>query len=130
MWSDLEKKLIFGKRDKILIVTIMACTILLLIPLFFNTPKSEVAIVSVGNEEVMRIDLSQDGEYVVQGTLGDVTISVKDGAVAVTQENSPHHYCSMQGYVSSSNVPIVCLPNETVVTIDSNEDNGEDALIQ
>jgi hypothetical protein len=36
----------------------------------------------------------------------------------------------MQGYVSSSNVPIVCLPNETVVTIDSNEDNGEDALIQ
>lgn len=80
------------------------------------------------NEEIMRIDLSQDGDYDVDGTLGNVHISVKDGSVAVTQENSPNHYCSMQGYVDSVNTPIVCLPNDTVITIEG-ADEEEDTVI-
>ncbi|WP_305153090.1 NusG domain II-containing protein, partial [uncultured Dubosiella sp.] len=83
----------------------------------------------VRNEEQLRISLLKDGKYAVDGTLGKVHIEVKDGAVRVEQENSPHHYCSRQGFVDSPNTPIVCLPNETVITIEG-EQAGEDVQIQ
>ena len=48
--------------------------------------------------------------------------------VRVTQEKSLHHYCSKQGFVSDANVPIVCLPNETVVKIE--KEASQDTVIQ
>lgn len=120
------------KADKILIVSLMVLSLLLLIPLFFSSGQGSYAIVKVRNEEKLRLDLRQDGDYSVAGTLGDVHIQVREGKVAVTQENSPHHYCSKQGFTSNEAVPIVCLPNETVVTIESEAGNPpeEDTVIQ
>ena len=112
------------KADKVLIVVMMIASILLFIPILNNT-----AVVTVKNEEVLRIDLSQDEEYEVDGTNGKVHIEVKDNQIRVTQENSPQHICSKQGFVSDPNVPIVCLPNDTVVTIEA-DNPQEDLLIQ
>lgn len=117
------------KADCILILAIMAASLLSLIPLFSSESSPETAVVRVENEERMRIDLRKDGEYETEGTNGTIHISVKDGSVAVTQENSPHHYCSMQGYVSSPHTPIVCLPNHTVITIESASGAEEDTVI-
>lgn len=116
------------KADQILIACLMALSLLLLIPLFTSDTQASVAVVKVRNEEVMRIPLTQDGTYTVQGTLGNINIEVKDGSVAVTQENSPNHYCSRQGFVNSPSTPIVCLPNETVVVIEG-EDESQDTVI-
>lgn len=117
------------KADQILIGLIMVCSLVLLIFVLNNAPEPAVASVKVNNEEKLRLDLAQDGTYSVEGTLGAVNIEVQDGAVRVTQENSPHHYCSRQGFVSDSNTPIVCLPNHTVITIEGNE-SSEDVVIQ
>ncbi len=117
------------KADKILIVLLMVTSLLLFIPILNNAPASNTAVVTVSNEEVLRIDLSQDKEYEVNGTNGKVHIEVKDNQVRVTQENSPQHICSKQGFVSDPNVPIVCLPNDTVVTIEA-DNPKEDLLIQ
>ena len=106
------------KADKILIVCIMIVAVVLCVPLFFS--KNE--------KQVLRIDLSKDKTYVVNGKLGKVHIEVKQKKVRVTQEKSPHHYCSKQGYVSDANVPIVCLPNETVVKIE--KEASQDTVIQ
>ena len=97
------------KADKVLIVVMMIASILLFIPILNNAPASNTAVVTVKNEEVLRIDLSQDEEYEVDGTNGKVHIEVKDNQIRVTQENSPQHICSKQGFVSDPNVPIVCL---------------------
>lgn len=119
------------KADIFLVLFLMAVCVGLLIPLFNGSLQPDTAVVRVRNEEVMRLDLSRDGTYTVAGTLGDVHIEVRNQAIAVTQENSPHHYCSRQGYVSSSVTPIVCLPNDTVITIEkSEEDSQEDTVIQ
>ncbi len=118
------------KADKILISFFLILSLVLLIPLFFHHSSGSYAIVKVRNEEKLRLDLSQDGEYSVDGTLGPVHIVVQNGQVKVDQENSPHHYCSRQGFVSSSTVPIVCLPNETVVTIENDKPESEDTVIQ
>lgn len=118
------------KADKILILCIMILSAVLIIPILNGAAGTSAAVVKVQNEEVLRIDLSEDGEYSVDGTLGAVNIEVKDGAVRVTQENSPNHLCSKQGFVSDANVPIVCLPNHTVITIESDEKGSEDVMIQ
>lgn len=118
------------KADKILILVMMVCSILLFVPLLNHDNEANVAVVSVKNNEVMRIDLDQDKNYEVDGTNGKVYIEVKDHQVRVTQETSKHHTCSKQGFVSETNVPIVCLPNETVITIEGDNDDGEDLLIQ
>ena len=112
------------KADKVLIVVMMIASILLFIPILNNAPASNTAVVTVKNEEVLRIDLSE-----VDGTNGKVHIEVKDNQIRVTQENSPQHICSKQGFVSDPNVPIVCLPNDTVVTIEA-DNPQEDLLIQ
>lgn len=118
------------KADKILIVCLLVLSLVLLVPLFFSHDTGSYAVVKVRDQEKMRIDLRQDGEYDVEGSLGPVHIVVKDQAIAVTQENSPHHYCSKQGYVQNSAVPIVCLPNETVITIEKEDGPSEDTVIQ
>ena len=117
------------KADKILIVLIMICSLGLMIPLIHQAPSAHIASVQVKNKEVLRIDLLKDATYEVEGTLGAVHIEVKDGAVRVAQENSRHHYCSLQGFVDDPNQPIVCLPNETVITIESSE-SDEDVVIR
>lgn len=117
------------KWDKMLTACLMAASVLLIVPILHGQPEPEQAVVSVKNEEKLRLDLNQDGSYAVDGTLGPVNIEVQDGAVRVTQENSPHHYCSRQGWVSSAAVPIVCLPNETVIRI-RGESGSEDTVIQ
>lgn len=118
------------KADKILIAFIMVLSMILIVPIvkMAPSPKDEVSV-KVKNKEVLRFSLLKDAEYEVQGTLGPVHIEVKNHAVRVSQENSPHHYCSMQGYVSDSNHPIVCLPNETIVEIEGNK-SQEDVVIQ
>ncbi|MDD7280983.1 NusG domain II-containing protein [Floccifex sp.] len=116
------------KADKILICLIMIASIVCLIPLFLSNSQKECVVVQVKNKEVLRLDLNENGTWTVDGTLGNVVIEIKDGKVRVTQENSPQHLCSKQGYVSNANVPIVCLPNETVVQIES--DTSEDTVVQ
>ncbi|WP_294730701.1 NusG domain II-containing protein [uncultured Faecalibaculum sp.] len=117
------------KWDKILIVCLMAASVLLIVPILQGQPVPSQAVVSVRNEEKLRLNLAQNGSYSVKGTLGPVNIEVQDGSVRVTQENSPHHYCSRQGWVNSTAVPIVCLPNETVIRIQG-ESGSEDTVIQ
>ena len=116
------------KADRILIVILMLVSFLSLFFLMQQTTQANKADVYVKEEKVLSIDLNQDGHYSVDGTNGKVEIEVKDHAIRVTQENSPHHLCSRQGFVSDSNVPIVCLPNATVIQIEG--DTKGDTVIQ
>lgn len=117
------------KADKILIVCLMILSLVLIVPLLNYAPQSNQAVVSVEDKEVLRIDLNKDDTYSVKGKQGKVKIQVKDGKIRVSQENSAHHLCSKQGYVSDANTPIVCLPNATVVKIEK-QTSQEDTVIQ
>lgn len=116
------------KADKLLIIVLMILSVGCIFPLLHHAPSGDTASVYVKEDKVLSIDLRQDGTYQVQGAKGDVIIEVKNHAIRVRQENSPHHLCSKQGFVSQGNMPIVCLPNETVVQID--EKTQEDTVIR
>lgn len=123
-----------NKADKIL-----AC-LLLMLSLFgyvglwvvYQSQKEagKEAVVYYRDEEILRVPLEQNHTYEVQGTNGVVMLEVQDGQVRVEKENSPYHYCSIQGWVDSSSEPIVCLPNDIVVLIESKEDSEVDTVIQ
>ena len=58
------------KADKILIVCIMIVAVVLCVPLFFSKNENVYASVYVKEKQVLRIDLSKDKTYVVNGKLG------------------------------------------------------------
>ena len=119
-----------NKADKIFIGIVLIVVCLLYIPSLWNAyqnkGKAKAAVVSYKNEEVLRIDMKVDKDYEVQGSLGPVHIEVKDEKVRVEKENSPYHLCSIQGWVSDANMPIVCLPNNIVVVIETSDTSSSD----
>ena len=120
------------RADKLCILVIMAACVLFYVPLWFayeGTEANEV-VVQVRNEEVLRVPLWEDGTYPVEGKLGEVLVEVNEGRVRVEKETSPYHYCSIQGYVRDPSPPIICLPNEVVVTIEGSEEGAVDTQIQ
>lgn len=125
-----------NRYDKFLIIFILISSVVLYgtMEWFVRVSTSEkvVAIVTYREEEILRIDMSIDDTYVVQGTLGEVFIEVKDRALRVEKETSPYHLCSIQGWVEFANVPIVCLPNHIVIMIQNtkSQPEGEDSVIQ
>lgn len=127
--KNLWKYARMNKHDLIFLVIVCMMTVLLYggLALFRmrDAGGDKVAVVRYRNEEVMRLDLTKDGVYTFEATLGTVTIEVEDGAVRVEKETSPYHYCSLRGWVKQTADPIVCLPNELVITIEG-ADEGND----
>jgi len=125
-----------NRYDKFLIIFILISSVVLYGTMEWfvraSTSDKVVAIVTYREEEILRIDMSVDNTYVVEGTLGEVFIEVKDQALRVEKETSPYHLCSIQGWVEFANVPIVCLPNHIVIMIQNtkSQPEGEDSVIQ
>ncbi|MGB4984721.1 MAG: NusG domain II-containing protein [Erysipelotrichaceae bacterium] len=121
-----------NKYDKgyMFIVIIMAISVYVAFFFFIDNTNqnNKQAIVEYKGKEVLRIDLTIDGQYVVSGTLGDVVIEVQDQQIRVTKETSNYHLCSYQGFVSNNAIPIICLPNDIVITIVSNESNVDTVI--
>ena len=60
------------------------------------------------------LDLHVDQQITVTTDRGSNTVTVRDGAVAVTDATCPDHYCMHRGYCSGG-AEIVCLPNRLVI---------------
>ena len=106
-----------NKYDLYLIVLIFIISFLLF--LFLNLDSSNYAYVYYDNKEVLKIDLSKDDKYKVEGFNGEVLIEVKNNKLRVYKENSPLHICSHQGWMNSGS--IVCLPNKVVINFENDE---------
>lgn len=103
---------------------ILIAIILLIVGIILIFNKKEIpnqAKVYYENDLILTIDLSQNKEYDVQGYNGNVHIVVLDNKIKVEEENSPKHLCSKQGFISSSNETIVCLPNKILIKIESDD---------
>lgn len=125
-----------NRYDKFLILFIVISSMVLFVSLEWfvraSTSDQIIAVVTYYDKEVLRIDMSVDADYTVEGTLGDVFIEVRDRKIRVEKETSPYNLCSIQGWVEYANVPIVCLPNNVVIIIQNAQTNpnDEDAIIQ
>lgn len=124
-----------NKADKVFIGIVIVCAVLSYVPLllsdFMNRDRKKEVVVSFKNDVILEVDLNKNGIYTVDGTLGPVDVEVQDEAVRVEKETSPYHLCSIQGWVSQPNRPIICLPNNIVVEIKASDSGSDvDTVIQ
>ena len=80
------------------------------------------AEITSGGEVIRTVDLRIDQEFTV--TLADGsynTVTVRDGAIAVTEASCPDQYCARRGWCSGG-AQIVCLPNGLIITFTENQD--------
>ena len=75
--------------------------------------QAAYARITSGGEEVKVVDLAIDQEFTVGGKN---TVTVKDGAIAVTWADCPDQYCARRGFCTGGS-DIVCLPNRLVIEL-------------
>ena len=99
----------------ILLCALLLLSVLACIPLLSSKPAGRAKITSDG-EVITIVDLKIDQEFTVESDRGGSnTITVKDGAIAVTAAECPDHYCMKRGFCNGG-TQIVCLPNRLVIS--------------
>lgn len=107
-----------NKNDfKLILILVLFSLVFLTYYKIFSDESSNIAYVYYEDEVILKIDLTKNAEYDVEGYNGNIHIVVSDNKIKVDEENSPKHLCSRQGFISSSNESIVCLPNKVVIKI-------------
>ncbi len=126
-----SKEKLLNKYDIMYIIFIGTASLLLILyGIYFLTDKGERGIIKYDNREIMAFDLNENRIIVLRKKdypllLGDMTIEVKDGKIAVIKETSPHNYCSLEGFTNESKRPIICQPNKVVILIEGRQDDTD-----
>ena len=58
------------------------------------------------------------------------TITVEQGRICISDASCPDHVCINTGWISDGAIPIVCLPNELVIQVDSKNESTVDGASQ
>ena len=99
----------------LLFCLVAVCIGLSLLFMSGSSPSAQAQITS-GGILVATVNLDEDQEFTVESPDGcSNTITVKDGAIAVTAADCPDHYCMDRGFCTGG-TQIVCLPNRLVIT--------------
>jgi hypothetical protein len=115
-----------NKYDVIVYIVCFVIIVCLLVASNIITSKANgdvlYAVVTIEGKQKYKLDMNEDTELVLTpdkypSLLGEMIIEIKDKKVRVKKEESPLHYCSVQGWVDSVAKPIVCLPNAVIVTV-------------
>lgn len=96
--------------------------VIILLLLIFALPQlagsrspAEYAEVICDGKELMQIPMNKDDSYTPEGIKGHMTITVKNGKIAVTRSDCTGQQCVNTGYISAGS--IVCAPNKAVITV-------------
>lgn len=65
-------------------------------------------------EKLYTLSLYENQTLTVTTATGINTVTIQNGAVAVTEANCPDHYCMQRGFCQGG-ADIVCLPNRLVI---------------
>ena len=101
---------LFGKFD-IFIILIMC----FLVFFFTDTRKgADRAEIYLSGKLEHIVELTKDATYDIGGHM---VVEVKEGKIRALETDCPDQICVKEGWVSSSGVPIVCVPNEIMIVI-------------
>lgn len=108
---------------------LLAAAILILAAGFYignrimNRTPAVIVEVSVDGVVSQQLDLSKDGEYVIQGyNNGSNTLIIENGEAWISDATCPDKVCIHQGKISRSGEMIVCLPNLMIAKIVGEEE--------
>ena len=113
------------RNDLILIASLVVVIIASFLAVFLTRKKNNLfAKIYVQNELRYTIDLDkqEDSEFIVEGTKGKVTVSIKDHSIGVVEAECPHQDCVHTGYIKETNRPIICAYNQIYIIIEGTSD--------
>ena len=88
-------------------------------------------LVYVGGEEYASFPLNEDLEYTVKQENGSFnTFVIKDGQVDMIAASCPDKLCVKDRSIHYNNETIVCLPNNVVLEIISEEESDVDLMAE
>lgn len=118
---------------------VVAAIVLLLaaaVALGFYGPKlghsdGLTAVISVGGEEIRRIDLTRLGGEELLTVEGDCTLAVllSPNGAEVIQSDCPTQDCVHTGHIARPGQSIVCLPGQVVVHLEGAAADGPDVIV-
>ena len=123
------KQAFFKKADIILVVVLLIIAAAGLMAFRASEDEGAYAVITVDGEEIDRIALSADQDFVIETTYGTNTVSIKDGCAFVSESDCRGQDCVRMNRISRAGQMIVCLPHHLTVVIEGAGD-GPDAVIK
>ena len=101
------------QRWDIVIIAAVCLLAVLIFALFLPQTGASVsrAEIYLDGELIKVVSLEEDQEFTIEGEYTN-TITVRDGKIAVTASDCPGGDCLHCGWIESTGVSIVCLPNK------------------
>lgn len=118
------------KKLIIILAVIFAAGVAGSVMVLTASPKNSVNIISDG-KVVRTVDLNaaRDEIFSIEYGGSTNTVEIKDGKIRVQSAECPDKTCVHMGWLKSSAMPIVCLPNHLVIEF-VNTDDGVDAITE
>jgi len=113
------------RYDIILIAGLLVVAIVGLSVVRFRTGGTSEVVISVDGEEAIRVPLSEDHLFSVDGTLGKTEIEIKDKRVRVVDSPCKRKICVQSGWIDRPYQTIICVPNRVVINLQSSKDRDE-----
>ena len=86
-----------------------------------------VAVLSQNGVILHKIDLTTIKEpkliHISNSNGGENIVRIETGRVCMEQASCPDQVCVKQGYIKNGALPITCLPNKVIVTIQGGDDD-------
>lgn len=82
-----------------------------------NLPRKNTVRIIQNSKVIYTLDLSEESDrsFTVECESGSNTVEIKDGKIRVSEADCPDKVCVRSGWLSSSGMPIVCLPHGLVI---------------
>jgi hypothetical protein len=108
-----------SRGDKITLVVLF---LLIFLSLFLTrgliSPGGRRAVIMWKGKEVKKISLEGEKKLRVMGSLGEMTLEIKERKIRVLESRCPLKVCVKRGWISSRGEEIICIPNEVRVKIE------------
>ena len=91
--------------------------------------KGDWVVVTVNQNETIRLPLNQDQITHVKGPLGLKEIEVKKGRARIVRSPCKNKVCIKSGYIRYADRLAACIPNRVVVRIVGKSHRGVDAVV-
>ena len=123
----MEEEKTMKKNDLLLLfVILLTAALIIFIRYFFGGEQTGYVNVRVGGEKTETYYFSED--QTVKINEGTNVMKIEDKTVNMIDANCPDKLCVHQKPISKNNESIICLPNNVVVQIVSQDESELDAV--
>lgn len=114
------------RADRILLAVLIAVAALAVPATALGVRGQHAAYLS-GPSGVTQVDLAHDATYRIDGRLGEVVFTVREGSLRCVSSGCPDQICVRAG-VARPGAPIICAPNGVIAEFTGENGGGVDAI--